>query len=108
MGEIIPFKNKNISRAELQLHIVDDYYIMIDELAELSDKSIKTVLKDIDKGILKADKINGDLLIPMDMAEEYINRSLNRKTVFIYSFFSVVILLALALVIGFIIIATHM
>lgn len=107
MGKIIEF-NKKISHRELELHMVDDYYIMLGELSELSDRPIKRILKDIDRGILKADKINGDLLVPMDMAEEYINTSLNRKLTLIYVFYSTVILMALALVIGFIIIASNM
>lgn len=67
MGKILPFIYKGIDVTQLEL--VDDYYIMLDELSELSEISEKQILKDIDKGILKADKINGDLLVPMDMAQ---------------------------------------
>lgn len=64
----------------------DDYYIMISELAELTDKSEMTILRDIDKGILRADKINGDLLIPMDMADAYIEKSLDRQLLYLRIF----------------------
>jgi len=49
MGKILPFIYKGIDVTQLEL--VDDYYIMLDELSELSERSMKRILKDIDKGI---------------------------------------------------------
>ncbi len=108
MAKIIDFKSRKISQSELNLHLVDDYYIMVPELSELSDRPLERVLRDIDKGILKADKINGDLLVPMDMAEEYIDKALNNKLMLIrVSAIAVIIFLA-AITIGAIFIAGNM
>lgn len=87
-AKIIKFSNRKkvIGCNRVNSYLADDYYIMISELAELTDKSEKTILRDIDKGILRADKINGDLLIPMDMADAYIEKSLDRQLLYLRIF----------------------